>query len=319
MTRQDWRDKVGEFTLLSPEEGTRFSDVRVSQPLPSVRIIEDGAVRCVVEAVFGYEDSRAVIRYKLSRCVRQIDMDIRVINLTKTKMIKLRLPQALPDAAPALEVAFGEEPMKDNGKECVGHTYLTVTGSDGARLNILNRGIYGSSFDRDSGNIYLTLLRSPGYTAHPLGPDRPVMPTDRWSEHMEQGERQFAVRLTAGSAGDSSVARAGLAFNESPMVLSFFPSGEHAQSPAPGAVPYITLSGADNAITMTALKHTADGKDTLIRLFNPTDIAASCTLSCPAASLYAEIAFTPFEVKTFRIKGDRLVECRMDEIAFENE
>lgn len=320
MTCQSWKEKVGKFELLSPEEGTRFSDVHVTEPIPSVRIIEDGEVRIVVEALFGYEESKAVIRYKISKVTPSVDIDIRVINMTKTKMIKLSLPQSIPDACPSLEVAFGEEPMKDTGKECVGQKYLTVTGSDGSRLNILNRGIYGYSYDREEGNLYLTLLRSPGYTAHPLGPGRPVMPCDRWSEHMEQGERQFSLRLVADSSDNLSAARQALSFNETPMVLSFFPSGDNEMNPPVASLPYISLKdnmNKSNAVVLTALKKAINSDETLIRLFNSSKENVSCMLVCPSEPLNETITFTPYEVRTFRIRSHKLCECRMDEMDFD--
>ncbi len=306
MTRHSWRDKVGEFTLLSETEGVRFSDL--DTPIPSIRLIEDGEVRAVVEAVFGYQDSRAVVRYRLSKTAPRIDMDIRIVNATKRRMIKLRLPQALAQPTPALEVAFGEEPMRPDGWECVGQKYLTVTSEDGHRLSVLNRGIYGSSFD--GGTVYLTLLHSPGYTAHPLG-DRPVMPTDRHSEHMEQGERSFLIRLVAGQAADRTVAREALSFNEVPTVLNVFPSGQHSQKPAPAEISFLTLN--ETPITMTALKRTEDGRDVLLRLFNPTDTPAECTVFCPLMDLSAALTFSPYELRTFRIHAGRLMACRVDD------
>ena len=306
MTRESWRERVGSFTLLSDEEGSRFSDL--DDVIPSVRIIEDGELRVVIEAVFGYEGSGAVVRYAISRVAPQIDLDVRIVNQTKRRLIKLRLPQALPEPSPALETAFGEEPMRGEGREEVGQKYLTVTSPNGARLSVFNTGIYGSSFD--NGVIYLTLLRSPGYTAHPIG-DRHVMPVDRNSEHMEQGERQFSLRLLAGSVCDRDIARQALAFNEAPMVLNLFPSGLDAQSPAPAEMPLLTVSPAP--VVLTACKRSDDGADTLLRLFNPTAQPVSCTVCCPQLGISESLDFGAFKVRSFRAGNGKLTECRMDE------
>ena len=53
--------------------------------IPSVRVIEDGELRVVIEAVFGYEGSGATVRYAISRVAPQIDLDIRIINRTKRR------------------------------------------------------------------------------------------------------------------------------------------------------------------------------------------------------------------------------------------
>ncbi len=309
MTFQEWRDRIGSFTLLSDEEGTKFSDQ--DDTIPAIRIIEDGPVRTVVEAVFGYEASNARILYKLSKQAPQIDVDVRIVNQEKRKMFKLGLTPAHPACIPFLEVAFGEEPMKRDGVENVGHKYLTVTSPDGGRLNILNRGIYGSSWDK--GTLYLTLLHSPGHTTHPLG-DRRTLPSDRHNDYMEQGERDFSIRLIAGDVTDTDTARDALTFNETPMAVNVFPSGDGFDPdgvPA-GRVPFLTLS-QDSPVILTALKRTEDGQDFLARLFNPTAQTASVSVKCPALELCETLTLGGYEAATYRVREGKLIPCRMDE------
>ncbi len=320
MTFTAWREKIGSFELLSPEEGSRFSDQTAT--IPSLRVIEDGEVRTVLEVVMGYADSRARIRYKLSKLSPQIDMDVRVVNAEKRKMLKLGLVPAWADAQPALEVAFGEEPMRREGQECVGQKYLTIRHSDGARLDIFNRGTYGASFETDktraesdTGRIYLTLLHSPGYTTHPIG-DRPTLPADRHNDYMEQGERDFSFRLIARAATDSpTTARDALAFNETPFGMNIFPSGDgydSADIPL-GRLPFFTLKG-DQTVLMTALKQTVDGKDFLLRLFNASPTDATVTLSCPwLLDDDMILTLSGWSAETYRLREGGLFVCRMDE------
>ncbi len=305
MTKVSWKEKMGKFTLLSTEESTRFSSQ--DDPLPPIRIMEDGDVRTVIEVVMGYDRSRAVLRYKLSKHAPTMDIDLIIHNCETRKMFKLALPIALPDPKPAFEVAFGEEPLRTDGTECVGHKYITVTSAGGKRLNVYNRGTYGASYE--NGRLWLTLLHSPGYTTHPLG-DRRVLPTDRYTDHMEQGERRFSFRLTATDVSDTAMAREALSFNEEPMVLSFFPKGGDLTGAVKGDTPFCTLS--DNTVVMTALKSTERGL--LIRVFNPLSEACRCTLSCPALSMTHELSFTPFEVKTLRLTADTCEPCPMNEL-----
>ncbi len=305
MTKTAWKDKLGKFKLLSTEESTRFS--AQDNPLPPIRIIEDGDVRTVVEVVLGYENSRAVLRYKLSKHAPVIDIDLIVHNCETRKMFKLALPISLTNPIPAFEVAFGEEPLRVDGTECVGHKYVTVTSSKGQRLNIYNRGTYGASYE--NGLLYLTLLHSPGYTTHPLG-DRKVLPADRYTDHMEQGERRFAFRLSAESVADNKTAREALAFNEEPMVLSFFPKGGDTDNAVKGDTSFCTLTG--DPVVMTAIKPAEGGL--MVRLFNPLNEETACALSCPALELSADLTFTPFEAKTLKLSPDACVPCPMDEL-----
>ncbi|MBQ9151323.1 MAG: hypothetical protein IJX72_03660, partial [Clostridia bacterium] len=256
------------------------------------------------------EGSGARIRYKLSKQAAQIDVDVRIVNQEKRKMFNLGLTPSMKDYTPALEVAFGEEPMKRE-RENVGHKYLTVTSPDGARLSILNRGIYGSSWLGDT--LYLTLLHSPGHTTHPIG-DRPTLPSDRHADYMEQGERDFSIRLIAGEVSDADVARAALTFNETPMAVNVFPSGDGYDPdgiPA-GRVPFLTLN-KESSVTMTALKRCEDGQDCLLRLFNPTASEAAVTVKCPTLELCESLTLGRYEAATYRIREGKLLPCRMDE------
>ncbi len=320
MTFTAWRKRIGTFTLLSDTEGTRFSDQ--DEIIPSIRVIEDGEVRTVIEAVYGYDASRARIRYKLSKLAPIIDMDIRVVNAEKRKMFKLGLTPAWHDVTPAMEVAFGEEPMRREGLECVGHKYITLRHPDGARLDIFNRGIYGASFEtdptlagHDNGRLYLTLLHSPGYTAHPIG-DRRTLPTDRHNDYMEQGERDFSIRLVARPTGvPDTTAREALSFNEAPVSLNLFPSGD-GYDPADipiGRLPFCRVEGSETVL-VTALKRTADGCDQLIRLYNASFTPAHVTLTAPWLLDECEsLVLGTYAADTFRIRNGKLLPCRMDE------
>ncbi len=61
MNRHSYREEIGEFTLLEKKEGSRYSGTSnerhacEEKEIESVRVIEKGAVRTVVEAVFGFD------------------------------------------------------------------------------------------------------------------------------------------------------------------------------------------------------------------------------------------------------------------------
>ena len=299
MTQKAWREKIGEFTLLSAELGSVVSDL--PNTIPSVRTVEDGDVRTVVESVLGYGTSAAIIRYKISKILPEIGLEIRIFNKEKSKMIKLSLPHNISNPKASAEVVYGEERLKEDGSEQPQQKYLKICGSDG-EMAILNRGIYGYSYENNT--AALTLLRSPCYTAHPLG-DRKIVPDDRYTPHIDQGERIFHIQLKFGDCANA--AKDALTFNETPMVLSFFPSGKAVQNKTEPP----TLSGGN--IIMSAL-YRPDGKNEIItRLFNPNNKPDSTSLEW-ANNTY-RIDFTGFEIKTFRLLEDKIEECAVtDEI-----
>ena len=281
----------GSFKLMSPEDGARFSGV-TSTTLPSVRVVEDGPVRSVVEAVFGYDHSAICQRYLLPKVGTEIEVQTRVHWNEKSRMLKLAVP--VPGGARYIgQVAYGVQNLPSNGDEAVAQKWVAVISGSRA-LTCINDGVYGSSFSPDEG-LRLTLLRSPAYSGHPIG-DRPVVPQDRYSPRIDQGERFYRFWLNGGDTQSrlDAIDREALVKNEKPFTLSFFPSGD-----GKAAKPFAELG--DESVQITAAKLSEDGEALIVRLFEPTGQPRSTTLSLPFAGMKQDVALGAFEIKTLRI------------------
>jgi alpha-mannosidase len=190
------------------------------------------------------------------------------------------------------QTAFAVYELPANGDEAVAQKWTAVV-SDDAALTCINPGTYGSDFNAETGEMRLSLLRSPAYAAHPIE-DRPLVKQDRFTERIDQGERLFRFWFNVGVPDErlAVVDREALAHNEEPFALSFFPSGSDAPLPTPG----ITLS--DGVVQMAAFKRAETGEGYVIRLFEPSGQARTTTLSIPALDLNEEIALGAYEIKT---------------------
>ncbi|MDF2686608.1 MAG: alpha-mannosidase [Clostridia bacterium] len=308
MTVISFPNKTDTFRLLSPKDGSEFSGIKTI--IPSVRVIEDGEVRTVVEALFGYNSSRAVIRYTMSKTNSEIKIDVRLQWAEIQKMVKLSVPTLLDEPHCFGQVAYGEEELPVTGRENITQKYLLMNDNTAA-VSVINDCIYGSS--SENGIMKLTLLRSPAYTAHPIG-DRDIIPQDRFTPHIDQGERFYSFIINAGGIEEikGKIARSADIFNEKPMALSFYPSGEGEKTASA-----ITLSGS--IVQLPVFKKALDGKGYIIRLFNPSDKASEVTLTSPVLKINEELSLKqsllikPFEIKTLRIADGRLSECMLTE------
>lgn len=287
-----FRRTAGRFRLLSATESAVFAGVRARR-LASVRVIEDGDVRCVVEAVFGYgAASRLCLHYKFPKQGTEIEIGVRVLWAEKDRMLKLAVPTPWADARYCGQVAFGVGELPTNGDEVVAQQWTAVVSGDGKQaLTAINDGLYGS--DCRAGELRWSLLRSPAYSAHPIG-DKPRTPQDRFSPRSDQGERCYRFWLNAGPAAErlARVDREAMAHNETPMALSFFPPGG-------GRPPKPWLRLSDDAVQVTAIRPAEDGRGLMLRLFEPTGVARTTTVTLPAAGLRRRVRLQPFEVKTF--------------------
>ena len=285
-----FRQTAGAFTLADPDLGTELSGVSAG-PLPSVRIIEDGPVRSVVEAVFVYKRSSAVLRYFLPKRGREFEIEARVSWHERDRMFKLSLPTRLAPAAYWGQVAYGREELPADGSEAVAQKWTAVVSREqDLALTIINDGTYGS--DYADGEVRISLLRGAAHASDPSGPHNPPL-QDRAIPRIDQGERVFRFRLRAGSRKDrlEAVEREALGFNERPYVLPYFPPGEGRK-----AAPAARLS--DPVIVLTAMKKSEDGNVLILRLFEPTGRARTTVLTLPFAGARTRISLKPFEIKT---------------------
>jgi len=292
MDTNEFREVTGRFVPLDEQQGSTFSGVK--EPLPSVRVIEDGEVRTVIEAVLHYNHSYICQTYKLPKKGTEVEIHVRVYWNEKDKMLKLSIPTGLAGGRYRGQTAFGINELAETGEETIAQKWVAVQSPErGQMLSIINDGVYGS--DYRNGEIRLSLLRGAGYCAHPIG-DRPIMPQDRFQPRMDQGERCYSFWLNAGAIEDRTrkVDREATVHNERPHALSFFSSGE---GDAPGTVIELT----DEAVQLSAFKKGQSGEGYIIRLFEPTGQARVTLLNLPLLGISSEVRLNGFEIATLRI------------------
>jgi alpha-mannosidase len=292
---------------MSPERGTKFSGVTAGV-IPPVRIIEDGPVRSVVEAVFEYGDSAICQHYNLPKQGTELGIETRVYWFEKNRMLKLAIPTRVQISRYLGQVAYGVAELPTNGDESVAQKWVAVISDrDDLALTCINEGIYGSDFSEDG--LRLSLLRSSAYSGHPVD-DRPIVPQERFLPRIDQGERLFRFWINAGPVSDrlNKIDREALVKNEKPTALSFYPSGT-------GIKPHPGLCLSDDTVQVAAFKQSEDGDGWMIRLFEPTGQSRSTILSLPCLSIEAQIELSPFEVKSLFIdhQTNTLIETNLME------
>ncbi len=300
-------DKVGgRFNLLTPAKSAQFSGVK-SKTLPPVRVIENGDVRTVVEAVFGFNDSFLCQRYSLPKQGTQIGIETNVIWNEKDRLLKLNIPMKVKKPQILGQVAYGVEDFTGKKDELVAQKWVGVADGKNA-ATLINDGVYGFDFVKDS--LRPTLLRSAAYCAHPIPDEEKIIPQDRFLPRIDTGERSFKFVLNAGPKRQrlDAVDREAVVLAEKPMALSFFPSGNGRK-----AERFITLSG--ETVRLAAMKKAQHGNDLIVRLFNPTGDAQKTTLAIQPAKIREKLELSPFEIRTLKVslKNRTLTEIPLDE------
>lgn len=281
---------IGQFQLMEQRAGSEFSGIK-DKLLPSVRVIEDGEVRTVIEALLEYRSSVICLTYKLPKSGSEVEVHIRLYWNEKDKLLKLQIPTTLQQTDTLGQTMYGLQKLADDRTEAVAQKWSGLV-TETLAVTLINNGTYG--LDSSDGELRPTLVRSPGYTAHPFF-DRPLMPADRFSPRIDQGERMYTFWLNAGDREErmTRIDREALSLNEQPYLLSFFPHGE-----GKSAKPLMQLE--DETVLCTAFKQAEDGPGYIIRLFEPTGQARTTTVTMPAYHLQHTVKMKGFEIKSLR-------------------
>ena len=289
-----FRDLAGEFRLMDERAAASYAGV-ATPTLAPVRIIEDGPVRTIVEALFAYRRSALCLRYVLLREGAELMVQARVSWCEKDAMLKFALPTTIGGMRVRSQAPYGVEVHTREAEELLWHSWLACVSPDQSRaLTVINDGVYG--FDFSDAELRISCLRSPAHAGHPVDDVTPVVRQDRFEPRVDQGEHVFQFWLQGGPAFErlTTIDREASTKHDVPMALNVFPSGDGPQV-RPGPM----LS--DDAVQITATKISEDGRAMIVRLFEPTGTARATTLSVPALDVSLDVTLLPFEIRTFAI------------------
>ena len=303
MNVSSFRNVKGGFSLCTPESAASLSALP-EETLPPVRVIEDGDIRTVVEAIFGYRSSYAAVRYYLSKYDATVKINIRLFMCEKDTMLKLAFPTHIPGELYG-DAAFMREKLVSDGRELVCRGCSIVSDKTCAAA-FYTFGTHGFSCERgENGELELriSLLRTPGYAAHPIG-DRRVLPADRLSPRQDQGERIFDLALETGDAA-AILEEAGAVsqmLSQPPFALCFAPSPEGKRPKAPVEI--------ENRRIVLSAAYRKGGR-AVYRFFNPTSEKKETKIKFPSLNIHSAFSLEPFEFRTFAVTRDSIDEIAM--------
>lgn len=289
------------FELLDEKASAKFSGVKKDKLSP-VRLIEQGELRDIVEVTFGYEESRICQRYKIPRKGTEVEIETTLHCNHSNKMFKLEVPAALDAPEFTGEVAYGRQNLPQDGTEAVSQRWAAVSSAkQGNAFTLINDGTYGSDFKDNL--LRVSLLRTPGYSAHPNGYKIKVC-ENRYNHKSDQGKRSFRFWLNGGESKNrlDSIAREAQTKSEAPFAVCYFPSGK-------GETPESLLRINDSAVQLAALKKAEYSDDIIIRLFEPTGSARDVKLESPLLDTDFDIRLDAFEIKTLKLNPDSAELC----------
>jgi alpha-mannosidase len=297
---------IGQFKLMDAKQAQAYSHIKTE--LAPVRMIEDGSVRTIIEALYKYNNSFAVIKYIFYKNIACIEINADILWCEKDKALKLHIPADF-EAEFIGETAYGVQSLLQTGIEEDFQKWCALEGKYSS-ISVVNNGIYAASCSENE--LAVTLLRSPAYSGHPIN-SREILHQDRYTQRIDQGEREFAVKLYF-DTDKKEISRLAQTENEKPFALSFFPQGKGEK-----IKPFMSVEGS--GVMLTAFKQADDKKGYILRLFNSLPEKTECTLKMNYFNISEKLQLIPFEIKTFRVQKGTLKENNLKEqdIQGENE
>lgn len=297
MQRKRFAKKIlGAFRLATPAETAKIAANGLESMKP-IRIVEQGPVQTVIEAVYCYGKSDAVIRYTLPRCGVSVKAEIRIHNHEKNAMLKWMLPTALQDSVCYGNTMFGMEELAADGGEMISQDFVMMKNSAQA-FGVIHKGVYGSHCE--NGELGISMLRGAAYCAHPVE-DRRILRQDRVSSRIDQGERNFQFVLCGGKKDEflqTLVQETELA-KIPPKAVHWFP--------AKGKESTLPLVEIDNPVVeISGLKKLRQEEGYLLRLFNASPDSQTYHLKSEVWKLETAGELKGFEIQTFHISEGKV-------------
>lgn len=297
MTVDGFTDEIGCMQLMTKQETNAFIGYP-EEDYESVRIVENGEVRTVIQAFFKYDSSRALVEYTIPKNHPYFDVKITMLSNDINRMYKYSIDTAFDKGEFYGQTAFGTQKLLQTGDEVNFQQWCSMRSND-TEIAVINDGIYAGSGNDNT--IKLTLLRTPVYSAHPI-PDRMLGEPERYKEHIDLGERIFKFRIGVNeNFTANTVDSDALLFNQKPITLSFFTGGE-------GTKPK-HMADIDNKNVVMSACRPMDNDRFMLRLYNSANTAQSATLNFKGLNQTLDLG--KFEVKTFIYKDGNLTETNM--------
>ena len=267
------------------------------QPLAceQVSVVESGAIRSTVRAVFRSDDTVLTQDVSVVRHRPFVDIRLEFGWGARHKVAKLVVPLALSDPACTAGAPYGAVPRPATGHEDPMVGWVDLSEDERGGVTCTSVGSYG--YDAVGGRLRLTLVRSPRVADHGWGwgADDPT-----GYPFLDQGTCRFHVRLHphAGAWHDGRAARwADEHAVTMPFVLDTWhhgPLGPHAS----------VLDAVSGSIAVSAVKRAERAAGAVARVVETTGRETLATLSWRGHAQPWEARLRPYQVVTLFVPDD---------------
>ncbi|MDA0334612.1 MAG: hypothetical protein O2782_05560 [bacterium] len=260
------RDEVAQ---LSPPPADKWKPQAQTVARP-IHIIEHGAQRTVVEAVFVCGTSALVRQYVIGHADGSLEIRDRLFNNHRDTMIKLMVPLGFDVAAGRAETLYSaaERTPSRRHQEHTNQRWVAVCGVQAGspvHLAVLNTGSFGHSLT--AAELGLNVVRAPAYSSFNLNPDD-ERANARFIPRQDQGEHEMSWQVMVGARFDETrISRAAQVLNTPPVWQVYYPQPDRVERQRRAQVSG-TVTVDNKHVQVVALKRSQQGARLIVRLQN---------------------------------------------------
>ena len=261
---------------------------------PKFRIVENGAVRAVLEVCTSWNNSTMRQRYIMYREKPGVYVEHKVLWLEQHKMLKLCFPTTDAGALPVSSMPYGFMERRADGRDYPMQTWVAMM-KDGKGLGVATDT--RTAYDAENGELSITALRSPIYADH-------FGIRDEECEFMAQGEHEFTLYIGSVNGSTLDLQHTGaLLASPLPVIVGGDHKGKFEMKRS------MVHTDAKN-VEITVVKTAEDGsEDLIIRCHEMEGKEAEAKITVDGFMFDA--AFTPQQIRTFRVSGGKVTVCDM--------
>lgn len=262
----------------------------------SLKITENGPMRATMRVVSTYGASTLTIDWMLTAGSKNLESNVTLNWNEKLKMLKFSFPVNVDFPVATYETPYGNIVRNTNGDEDPGQRWIDISGNNNSGLTVINDAKYG--YSAPGNDLRVSVARSAVFAHH-----NPRV-LDMNAEHlwMDQGIQTFRMLLVphTGSWRDAAICRIADEFTGQPVVIY---QGIHGGS-MPKSGSFISVDAGN--ISVTAIKQSENGKDTIIRCVETNGIPGESLVDLKFAGTKWKGNFHQYEIKTLRVneKGE---------------
>lgn len=298
--------RIGDFRLATPREAADLTGQTHLEAVEPIRIIEEGAVRTIVEALFVYDRSTAAIRYTLYRNRPEIEAEVRLIWNQPRRQVKWIWPTRCNHAEYLAEIPYGDLSRNQNEGEHTHLRWLALIDKTDPSAAFGISGLGPSGHDVSIGEIRITLLRSAIY----LHGNMNALREKRFHDFMDLGEARFRFVLLPTTAAQvrSDMVRLTNNMTLPGTPLIHYPLAPESRRGVPGGQSLISLVG--DGLEMGAIKRSEDGRDLILRIVERNGETSRGKLKISGLRNGLPVHLSPYEIKTLRVsRRGKIREC----------